>query len=78
MAPATVPRKNGVSRDERANVAPNSRCRSTRVLTLRNANAEPRAMMPSDTKVSGMESVEAIAANTKGKPVHISTMTKIS
>ena len=35
-------------------------------------------MMPSDTRVSGMASVEAIAANTKGKPVHISTMTKIS
>lgn len=45
---------------------------------MRNANTEPRAMIPSDTKVSGMASVEAIAANTKGKPVHISTMTKIS
>src|ERR687894_645055 len=43
MAPATVPRKNGVSREEKANVAPNNRCRDTSVLTLRNANVAPRA-----------------------------------
>ncbi len=35
-------------------------------------------MIHSATRVSGMYSVEATAANTDGKPVHRITMTKIS
>jgi hypothetical protein len=54
IPPATVPRKNGVSTDAPANAAPNSRAVSEVVLSLRNANAEPRAMIPSATSVSGM------------------------
>ncbi len=47
-------------------------------MALRNANAEPRAMTPSATSVSGMYSVEEMAANSGGNAVHISTSTKIS
>ena len=78
MAPATVPRKNGVSTDEDANAAPNTRrCHGT-VLVLRNAKAAPRAMMPSAARVSGTYRVDITAAKTGGNPVHSSTRMKMS
>jgi hypothetical protein len=76
--PAIAPRKNGVTTDENANAAPNIRCCHTSVAAFRNANAEPRAITPSATSVSGMYRVEAIDANSGGNAVHISTRTKIS
>src|SRR5258706_14388775 len=68
IAPATVPRKNGVSTDEVANAAPNrKRCHSTSA-ALRKAKAAPRAMMPSAASVSGRDSVDMTAAKTRGEP----------
>ena len=77
-APATVPRKNGVSTLERAKAAPNSRLRVSSSTDLRNAKAAPRAMIPTAARVRGMYKVEAMAANTGGKAVHSTTSTKIS
>src|SRR6202035_4744234 len=78
IAPATVPRKNGVTTDEIANAAPKGRCNDSPVTAPRKANAEPRRMMPIAVAVSGMYKVEAIAANTVGKPVQVTTSAKMS
>lgn len=77
-APATVPRKNGVSTDDSAKAAPNRRCCHSSVLLLRNANAAPLPMIPKAASVRGMYSVDITAAKTAGKPVHSITSTKIS
>src|SRR5437879_13328818 len=71
MAPAIVPRKNGVITDESANAAPKMRRSHSSLSALRNANAEPRKMMPSAAAVSGMYNVDAMAAKTAGNPVQI-------
>ena len=76
--PATAPRKNGVMTEEAANAAPNRRRCQTCVTVLRNANAEPRTMIPNAARVSGMYRVEATAPNSGGKQVHSTTSTKIS
>ena len=54
IAPAIVPKKKGVTMEENANAAPNNRRCQSSVTALRNANADPRAMMPIATRVSGM------------------------
>ena len=78
MAPAIVPRKNGVITDESANAAPKMRRSHSSLSALRNANAEPRKMMPSAAAVSGMYNVDAMAAKTAGNPVHTTTSAKMS
>ena len=54
IAPAIVPKKKGVTMDENANAAPNNRRCQSSLTALRKANADPRAMMPIATRVSGM------------------------
>jgi len=66
IAPAAAPRKNGVASDHAANAAPKTRCSPAETTALRKANADPRAMIPRAARVSGIHSVEAIAANTAG------------
>jgi len=77
-APATVPRKNGVTIEELAKATPKRRLWGSSLTALRKAKPEPRRMMPSATAVSGMYSVDATAANTSGTAVHRITTTKIS
>ena len=78
IAPTTVPMKNGVSSEESPNSrAARSRPRERRAV-LWNAKPEPRSTIPSAARLSGMNSVEKIAANADEKPVHSTTRTKIS
>jgi len=69
---------NGVSTDDDANVTPKNRRNGSVPEALRNANAAPRKMMPTAASVSGMHSVDMIAANATGNAVHSVTSTKIS
>ena len=78
MAPATVPRKKGVTTDEAAKTTPKNRAWPKVAAYLRNANAEPRSTMPTRARTSGTASVVATAAKVEGKPVHHTTSTKIS
>ena len=78
MAPATAPRKNGVTSDERAKDPPYNRWRRTGSTSLRSAKPEPRRMMPTAARVSGMYRVDMIEANAGGKQVHSTTRTKMS
>jgi len=77
-APATAPRKNGVTNEEAAKAAPNVRCSRTFSTGFRKANPAPRRMIPTPAAVSGTYSVDAIAAKAAGNPVHKITRTKIS
>jgi len=52
--PPTVPRKKGVSTDEKAKAPPNRRCCHSSWLTFLKAKADPRAMMPKATSVRGI------------------------
>ena len=52
--PTTVPRKNGVARDDAAKQAPKKRRIGSELTLLRKANAAPRAIMPNAASVSGM------------------------
>jgi hypothetical protein len=54
IAPAIMPRKNGVITDDSAKETPNIRWMATSVTVFRNANAEPRRMTPKATIVSGI------------------------
>ena len=77
-APTTVPMKNGVSSDESPK-SRSARCRpASRRAVLWKAKPEPRSTMPSAARLSGMKSVEKIAANAAEKPVQSTTRTKIS
>ena len=78
MAPAAVPRKNGTSTDENANVAPSARASAIVAACPFSANAPPRSTMPSPARKSGIASVEVIDPNASGKAVHSITSTKIS
>ena len=78
IAPTTVPMKNGVSSDERPNRRSARSRPAVRRAVLWNANPEPRRTMPKAARLSGMNSVEKIAANADEKPVQSTTMTKIS
>src|SRR3984893_5480609 len=78
MAPAIVPRKNGVMTEENANAAPNRRRCQSSVTALQNDDADPRAMTPTASRVSVLKSVEATAENRGGNAVQTTTRTKIS
>jgi len=57
IPPATVPMANGVSTDDKAKAAPNTRRRGVVNDTLRNANPAPRATMPSLAASSSLATV---------------------
>jgi hypothetical protein len=76
--PATVPRKNGVTTEEAAKLAPKMRFSQRASVTLRKANAAPRMITPNAARVSGMMSVDITDANASGNPVQSTTTTKIS
>ena len=48
MAPTTVPMKNGVSSEEKANVAPAARCRLSREIPCGTRSPAPRSTIPAD------------------------------
>ena len=75
MAPATVPRKNGVRTDDVAKTTPNSRAWPSVSAYLRNAKLAPRSTIPSSARSSGSTSVDIAAAKASGKPVHQITRT---
>src|SRR5215831_1365529 len=77
-APATVPRKKGVNIDDKAKAIPSVRRCQQATTVLRKAKAEPRVITPRAATVRGMYSVDAIAPKRPGKPVHMTTRTKIS
>src|SRR4051794_16876293 len=76
IPPAIVPKKNGVSTDEAANVAPANRCSDVRTSTLRKANPEPRITIPSPASPNGMYSVVMMAEKAGGNPVQSTTRQK--
>jgi hypothetical protein len=51
--PTTVPKKNGVRREDNANAAPKKRRMPSVATLFRYANAAPRAMIPKAARVSG-------------------------
>jgi len=75
IAPATVPRKNGVITDEAAKIAPKNRAWAKVSAYLRNAKLAPRNTIPANASISGMNSVVIAAAKAAGKPVHQITNT---
>src|SRR4029077_17052652 len=78
IAPATVPRKKGVTTDDAAKAIPNARWSDSSDTAPRKAKAEPRRITPNATAVSGTYSVDAIAEKTVGNPVQVTTRAKIS
>ena len=52
-APIAQPKKNGVSKDERAQVAPRARASPIVAASPRTANAAPRKMIPTPARNSG-------------------------
>jgi hypothetical protein len=78
MAPMTVPMKNGVSSEEKAKVAPATRCRLSRVISLRKAKPAPRSTTPPTASQSGSAAVVITAANASGNPVQKMTKMKTS
>src|SRR6201997_3520411 len=75
IAPATVPRKNGVITDEAAKIALKNCAWEKVAAYLRNAKLAPRNTIPAKASMSGMNSVVIAAANAAGKPVHHTTST---
>src|SRR4051794_31980638 len=78
IPPTIAPRQNGTTTDEIANAAPKSRCSASRGTTLRNANPEPRATIPSTAIDNGTNIVNAMDENTVGNPVQSTTRQKIN
>ena len=78
IAPATVPRQNGISTEDEANSAPSARASRIVPACPRMAKAAPRKMIPSAARNSGIDSVEKIEANATGNAVQTTTSTKIS
>ena len=77
-APTTVPMKNGVSSDESPNSAWETRRSRAPGASRWKANPAPRSTIPSAARLSGMNSVEKIAAKAAEKAVQSTTSTKIS
>src|ERR1700693_1026784 len=75
IAPATVPRKNGVISDDAAKIAPNNLAWVKVSAYLRNAKLAPRKTIPASASISGMNRVVVAAANAAGKAVHQNTRT---
>jgi hypothetical protein len=75
MAPATVPKKNGVISEDPAKMAPNRRAWRNVAAYLRNAKPAPRSTIPARASVNGVNSVVVAAAKALGKPVHHITST---
>src|ERR1700758_3435707 len=78
VAPATVPRKNGVTTDEAAKIVLKNLAFSKVAEYLRNAKLAPRKRIPAKASMSGMNSVVIAAAKAVGKAVHHVNSTKIS
>src|ERR1700674_2759582 len=75
IAPATVPKKNGVISDDAAKTAPNNRASAKVAAYLRKAKLAPRNTIPASASHNGMNKVVVAAANAIGNPVHqITTM----
>src|SRR3979490_2705783 len=70
MAPATVPKKNGLLSDEPATVQPNNLGWRNVAAYLRNAKLAPRNTIPASASIKGMNRVVVAAAKAVGKPVH--------
>src|SRR5258708_6393549 len=70
IAPATVPRKNGVISDEAAKIAPKSLACAYVSAYLRNAKPAPRSTIPASASIIGVNSVVMAAAKATGNPVH--------
>ena len=66
IAPATAPRKNGVTTEEAAKTTPKNRARPRVSEYLRNAKLEPRSTIPSSAKSIGRISVDIAEANDSG------------
>src|SRR3954467_5343359 len=73
IAPATAPKKTGVTTEDAANAAPAARCWLVRTDTLRNAKADPRNTIPSAARPSGRYKVVMTAKKADGKAVHSTT-----
>ena len=70
--------KNGVSTDETANSRSAQRAGPVARATSWKAKPAPRSTIPSAARLSGMNSVDMIAAKAAGNAVHSTTSTKIS
>jgi hypothetical protein len=78
IAPATVPRKNGVITEDAAKIKPKNLVFSKEAVYLRNAKLAPRKTIPAKASMSGMNSVVIAAAKAVGKAVRHVNSTKIS
>ncbi len=74
----TAPKKNGVSTDASAKMAPRKRCCSSRSASCRKAKPAPRSTMPSTARLIGIDSVVMIEAKAGGNAVQVTTRQKIS
>ena len=77
-APTTVPMKKGVSSDESPKHARARRRSRARGASRWKANPAPRSTIPRAARLSGMNSVEKIAAKADENAVQRTTSTKIS
>ncbi len=78
MAPKLAPRKKGVTTEERAKTAPNSRRPVSARVASRNANPDPRSTIPAAASAKGKNRAEVIAPKARGNPVQSTTSAKIS
>src|SRR6476660_5106900 len=75
IAPATVPRKNGVITDEPAKITPKNLACAYVSAYSRNAKPAPRSTIPASASIIGINSVVVAAAKAMGNPVHHMTRT---
>ena len=61
--------------EDTAKITPNSRAWRRVAEYLRNAKLAPRSTMPSSARSNGTTSVDIVAANDSGNPVHQITST---
>ena len=76
--PSAAPRKNGMSTEEKAKMAPRKRASRIVAAWPRRAKAAPRKMIPSAARKRGMERVENIDPKATGNAVQMITSTKMS
>src|SRR5258708_22692201 len=73
MAPATVPKKNGVISDEPAKIAPNNLAWLNVSAYLPDAKLAPRHTIPATASIKGVNRVVGAAAKAAGEAGHPST-----